>query len=72
MNKKILVGITITIVVIAVVIVGLKTILGDKATELPSEEHTEKTLNLQETNKSTTNSTKSVASGSAESGKSGP
>jgi pyrimidine deaminase RibD-like protein len=72
MNKKILVGITITIVVIAVVIVGLKTILGDKATELPGEEHTEKTLNLQETNKSTTNSTKSVTSGSAESGESGP
>jgi pyrimidine deaminase RibD-like protein len=71
-NKKILVGITITIVVIAVVIVGLKTILGDKATELPGEEHTEKTLNLQETNKSTTNSTKSVTSGSAESGESGP
>jgi pyrimidine deaminase RibD-like protein len=72
MNKKILVGITITIVVIAVVIVGLKTILGDKATELPGEEHTEKTLNLQETNNSTTNSTKSVTSGSAESGESGP
>ncbi|MBI3622553.1 hypothetical protein HY212_00545 [Candidatus Pacearchaeota archaeon] len=72
MNKKILVGITITIVVIAVVIVGLKTILGDKATELPGEEHTEKTLNLQETNKSTVNSTKSIESGSAESGESGP
>jgi pyrimidine deaminase RibD-like protein len=72
MNKKILAGITITIVVIAVVIVGLKTILGDKATELPGEEHTEKTLNLQETNKSATNSTKSVTSGSAESGESGP
>jgi pyrimidine deaminase RibD-like protein len=71
-NKKILVGITITIVVIAVVIVGLKTILGDKAAELPGEEHAEKTLNLQETNKSTGNSTESVESGSAESGESGP
>ncbi len=67
MNKKILVGITITIVAIAVV-VGLKTILGDKAAELPGEEHTEKTLNLQETNKSTVNSTES---GSTESGESG-
>jgi uncharacterized protein YxeA len=72
MNKKILVGITIAIIVIAVAVVGLKTILGDKATELPSEEHVEKTLNLQETNKSTANSTKSVESGSTESGESGP
>jgi uncharacterized protein YxeA len=73
MNKKILVGITIAIIVIAVAVVGLKTILGDKATELPSEEHVEKTLNLQETNKSTANSiVNSTESGSAESGESGP
>jgi len=72
MNKKILVGITIAIIVIAITVVGLKTILGDKATELPGEEHTEKTLNLQETNNSTTNSTKSVAPGSTESSESGP
>jgi uncharacterized protein YxeA len=72
MNKKILVGITIAIIVIAVAVVGLKTILGDKATELPGEEHAEKTLNLQETNKSVVNSTKSIESGSAESGESGP
>ncbi len=71
MNKKLLVGIAIAIVAIAVV-VGLKTFLGDKATELPGEEHTEKALNLQETNKSTGNSTASVASGSAEPGESGP
>ena len=72
MNKKILVGITIAIVVIAVTVVGLKTLLGDKATELPGEEPAEKTLNLQEAKNSTTNSTKSVESGSAESGESGP
>ena len=72
MNKKILVGITIAIVAVAIVIIGLKTILGDKTTELPGEEHAEKALNLQETNKSTANSTKSVESGSTESGESGP
>ena len=71
MNKKILVGITIAIIAVAVTFVGLKTILGDKATELPGEEHTEKTLNIQETN-STSNSTKSVESGSTESSESGP
>ena len=72
MNKKILVGITIAIIVVAVAVVGLKTILGDKATELPGEEHAEKTLNLQETNKSTSNSTTSAEPGSTESGESGP
>jgi hypothetical protein len=72
MNKKILVGITIAIVAIAVTVVGLKTILGDNATELPGEEHAEKTLNLQETNASTGNSINSVESGSTESSESGP
>lgn len=72
MNKKILIGVTIAIIAVAVTVVGLKIILGDKATELPGEEHTEKTLNLQETNQSTTNSTKSIESGSTESGESGP
>jgi len=72
MNKKILVGITIAIVAVAVVILGFKTILGDKATELPGEEPTENTLNLQETNKSTADSTKSVESPPTESGESGP
>ena len=71
MNKKIIVGITIAIIAISVAVVGAKTILGDKATELPGEEHAEKTLNLQETTNSTENSTKSVESGS-ESGESGP
>ena len=73
MNKKILVGITITIIAIAGVVVGLKTILGDKATELPGEEHTENALNLQETNKTTAKSTvSSTESATAESGESGP
>jgi len=47
MNKKILVGIAIAII-IAVGIIGLKAMLGDKATELPYEEKVEKTLNVQE------------------------
>jgi hypothetical protein len=72
MNKKIIFGIAVAVVTIAVVMVGLKTILGDKATELPGEEHAEKTLNLQETNKSTVNSAKSVESPSTESRESGP
>ena len=72
MNKKILVGITIAIVAIAIVFVGLKIILGDKATEIPGEEHAENTLNLQETNRSADNSTKPAESGSTESTESGP
>jgi len=73
MNKKILVGITITIIAIAGLVVGLKTILGDKATELPGEEHTENALNLQETNKTTAKSTvSSTESATTESGESGP
>ena len=72
MNKKILVGVAIAIVAVAVVVVGLKTILGDKATEIPGEENTEKTLNLQETNKTTSNSTEPAESGSLESKESGP
>ncbi len=72
MNKKIIVGITVAMIITAVTVVGVKTILGDKATELPGEEQTEKTLNLQETNKSAANSTESAESGSTESGESGP
>ncbi len=72
MNKKIIVGITVAMIITAVTVVGVKTILGDKATELPGEEQTEKTLNLQETNKSTSNSTESAESGSTESGESSP
>ena len=48
MNKKILVGIGIAIVVVAVGIVSMKAMLGDEATELPFEEQSEKALNLQE------------------------
>ena len=48
MNKKILVGIAIAIIIVAVGIVGIKAMLGDKATELPYEEKVEKTLNIQE------------------------
>ena len=72
MNKKIMVGIAIAIIAIAVTVVGLKTILGDKATEVPGEERAEKTLNIQETSNATVNSTGLIKSGSAESGESGP
>ena len=71
MNKKIIIGIAIAIIAIAVTVVGLKTILGDKATEVPGEERVEKTLNIQETN-ATVNSTGLIKSGSTESGESGP
>jgi len=52
MNKKIIVGIAITAVIISSigVIDALKTTLGDEAVELPGEEEMEKTLNLQENN----------------------
>ena len=75
MNKKILVGIAVIVIAIAVAVVGTKTILGDNALALPGEEHTEKALNIQETNKTLETSTGSVKSGStssAESGESGP
>ena len=48
MNKKILVGITIAIIIVAVGIIGIKAMLGDESTELPYEEKVEKTLNIQE------------------------
>jgi len=48
MNKKVLIGIVIALVIVAVGIVGVKAMLGDAKTELPYEEQTEKTLNLQE------------------------
>lgn len=50
MNKKILVG--IAIVIVAVGIVSIKAMLGDESTELPYEEQSEKTLNLQESGES--------------------
>lgn len=52
MNKKMIVGIAITVVIISSigVIDALKTTLGDESVELPGEEEMEKTLNLQENN----------------------
>jgi len=52
MNKKMIAGIAIaSILIVSIgVITGLKTTLGDEATELPGEEGMEKTLNLQESN----------------------
>jgi len=52
MNKKIIVGIAITAIIISSigVIDALKTTLGDESVELPGEEGMEKTLNLQENN----------------------
>jgi hypothetical protein len=48
LNKKILIGIAIVVIITAVGIVGVKAMLGDDATELPFEEEAEKTLDLQE------------------------
>jgi flagellar basal body-associated protein FliL len=72
MNKKILVGIAIAIIIVAVGIVGIKAMLGDKATELPYEEKIEKTLNVQE-GKGTAEPGESSESGeSGEANESGP
>ena len=48
MNKKILIGIAIAVIITVVGIIGAKAMLGDAATELPGEEQTENALNLQE------------------------
>lgn len=72
MNKRIVVGVTIAIIAIAASVVGVKTILGDKALELPGEEHTEKALNVQDTNNSARTIAPSNESGSTESTESGP
>ncbi len=50
MNKKILAGIAVAVIIVAVGIIGAKAMLGDKATELPGEEKVEKSLNIQEGN----------------------
>ena len=71
MNKKIAI-IAMAIVVVAVTTIGIKTIFGDSATELPGEEHSEKALNIQEVNQSSGVSTESGESGSTESSESGP
>lgn len=48
MNKKILIGIAVAVVIAAIGIVGAKAMFGDEPTELPYEEQAEKTLNLEE------------------------
>ena len=48
MNKKIVVGISVALVSIAILITGIKTYFGDSATELPGEEQMENSLHLQE------------------------
>ena len=48
MNKKIIIGVVIVLVVVAVGIVGTKAMLGDTKIELPYEEQTEKVVGLQE------------------------
>lgn len=48
MNKKILAGIAVAVIIVAVGIIGAKAMLGDKATELPGEEKVEKSLNIEE------------------------
>jgi len=65
MNKKVLIGIAVALVIAAVGIVGVKAMLGDAKTELPYEEQTEKTLNLQE-NQGATESSESMESGENE------
>ncbi len=72
MNKKIVIGVGIAVLAIAIVIVGVKTTLGDKALGLPGEENTEGTLHLQESNTTTNTTTQSTESGSTESSESGP
>ncbi|MGI0102256.1 MAG: hypothetical protein ACREA7_06635 [Nitrosotalea sp.] len=72
MNKKIVIGAGIAVLVIAIVIVGVKTTLGDKAIGLPGEENTEGVLHLQESNTTTNATTQSTESGSTESSESGP
>ena len=72
MNKKILIGIAAVIIVSAIIFVGLKTILGDKVTEVPGEEHTEKALNIQEKNATSSQPIQSSTPNSAEANESGP
>ncbi|MDE1765289.1 MAG: hypothetical protein KGI27_03325 [Thaumarchaeota archaeon] len=66
MNKKIVAGAGIAVLVVVMAVIGVKTIAGDKAAEVPGEEHMENALHIQESH--TTNATTSAESGSAESG----
>jgi hypothetical protein len=71
MNKKIILGIAVGVVIIAATL-GVKSIMGEKIA-LPGEEHTENALNLQENNQSQIKSpTASSPSGSSEPTESGP
>jgi len=65
-NKKIVVGISVALVSIAILITGVKTYFGDSATELPGEEQMENNLHLQESGDDTTDATE--AGEAAESG----
>ena len=56
-NKKIVVGISVALVSIAILITGVKTYFGDSATELPGEEQMENSLHLQESGDDTTDAT---------------
>jgi hypothetical protein len=74
MNKKIIIGIAVGVVIIAATI-GVKSIMGERI-ELPAEENTEKALNVQENNQSQINSPTGESadneSSSSESAESGP
>ena len=71
MNKKIIIGIAVGVVIIAATL-GVKSIMGEKIA-LPGEEHAENALNLQENNQSQNKSpTASSVSDSSESTESGP
>jgi len=65
MNKKVLIGIAVALIIVAVGIIGVKAMLGDAKTEMPYEEQTEKTLNLQES-PTATKSSESTESGENE------
>ena len=65
MNKKVLVGIAVALVIVAIGIVGAKAMLGDAKTEMPYEEQTEKVVGLQE-KLGATESGKSAESGQNE------
>lgn len=72
MNKKIAISAGIAIAVVAIAIVGVKTIAGDKATEIPGEEHMENALNIQESNTTSNTNTEPSESGTTESNEVGP
>jgi len=71
-NKKIAIGIIVAVVASAIVLVGLKGTLGDKADEIPGEENTEEILNIQEKNTTSSKLVPSTESGYTESKELGP